>query len=287
MGIRGTLSGSAVAFVMEDFGLYMQGTAAGGEINGDIIASPMGVGEFRMVPSGAPFGHLELEGNVGGFPVSLNTEFGLAGGGVPETRYNYSFALNTDWFAGTVWLQTRNELYARLYTVTDDEPWEEEEILVTLWPYGGGEIRASGGTVDVTFYDGSAIAGLLDLQFSEAPPLFADLPSPVPSGKEVRTFTHSQLSFSDHERQVIVWISVGGVLGETTYYIPDVWFSLRWTLNGEGLEDALIEAESGWLTISRYDESGVEGSFNIGEPPGDTLAGSFDLSWWEGWEPGE
>lgn len=69
----------------------------------------------------------------------------------------------------------------------------------------------------------------------------------------------------------------------------DIGISLRWQENGEGLDDYGIELIfTGSMILTRFDvEDGAAGSFRISQdnPDGDTLSGSFDLSWWEEWSP--
>ena len=106
--------------------------------------------------------------------------------------------------------------------------------------------------------------------------------------------THFQARYITHEWDVWVWMSVEGAVPEIGEGDPEVVYDeigigLRWQKNGQGLDDYNIEHPfSGSMTLTRFDvEEGAAGSFNLSQesPTGDTLMGSFDLSWWEEWSP--
>jgi hypothetical protein len=61
-------------------------------------------------------------------------------------------------------------------------------------------------------------------------------------------------------------LSVPGMVGVTAVYRNDS-------------TDVEIEATGGTVTITTYDSNGMAGSFNLSLPGGETLTGTFDVSW--------
>jgi hypothetical protein len=67
-----------------------------------------------------------------------------------------------------------------------------------------------------------------------------------------------------------------------TYAMPqEAGLDFRWLIEGQpGLHDIVVDAP-GTLTITRYDPMGIAGIVDLGP----VLTGSFDVSYWEQWEP--
>jgi hypothetical protein len=304
MGFSGSISGSAVtleAWIDMGYGvpLYvrLEGTVSGSDATGYEIAGSasgdMGGGTFRLIyPSAAPFGHLDLLGQVGGVPISLDTEYALGSGGETDHFYNYSFSLYTDWLAGSVWFQSAGELRATTYTVTAGEPFEDDEIEVSLMVYPSCDLTGMAGSFHLSFSDGTTFSGEFNLTFGAGGPetyvsgLWNGSPvseSGVYSERHVWETSHFVVSYADNRMDVFAWISVAGMFeAGRSYQMPEeAWLSLRWLAAGQpGFDDFYVDAP-GTLTITRYDEASVAGTIDMGS----TLTGSFDVSFWEQWQP--
>jgi hypothetical protein len=306
-GMTGEISGSSVIFDMPDFGVHMEGAVSSdGSLISGLVWSQMGDGEFFMErPSSAPFGHLDLTGDVEDTPFSLDTEYALGMGGEFESRYSYRFDLNTGWFTGSLWFQTSSEISTMTYIVTEQDPYGDDEINATLMSYYT-EQPAFSGQVVVEVYDGTNLSGNFDLEFDGGNSFSADFNvalntgsgtltncfwngNPVSSAMtfmedKVWVSTPFEVYYVDHEKDVFLWMHVDGIveIGKE-YVLPDeAGLTMRWLDQGDGFDEVLIEVP-GTLTVTRYDGSGVAGQIDLG----DTLSGSFDVSWWEEWQPEE
>jgi hypothetical protein len=135
LGFTGTISGTTVFWeAWMDMGegdpLYIRldGTVTGGEgvyqINGD-ASGDMGNGTFRMsTPSEAPFGRLDLEGEVYGVPISLHTDYALGGGGETEGGIGEFELMYSDCNSrATLWLHVEGPLEVGVYQMPADNWW--------------------------------------------------------------------------------------------------------------------------------------------------------------------
>jgi hypothetical protein len=317
MDFSGTISGSIFTLSSVEIGTVLNGTVSGSgdeiEITGTITSDFLGSGTFRIVPTAAIFGTLFAEGTVDGVDINIDTEFALGNGGETDVRYNYSFPLTVDWFSGNVSLQTINELTTKTYTVVDHEPWEDDEIAVTLWPDSGGEIYAveneNSEQVTITVYDSSGIAGIFDLELNNGSALQFTISNsaPIDVFEDPWYTVHFEVDGWDplwvpDGVYLMLWFSVdvedepGHVLTERMYISQppgqegdNWWFTPDWSSPSGSLEEFHIN-NPGTLNISRFDrdgignDDGIAGTFNTSGTWG-WLDGEFDVYFYDEWEP--
>jgi hypothetical protein len=148
VGLEGTVSGS---------------TATGYEINGTSTGD-MGEGTFRMIrPSTAPFGHLELEGQIDGAAISLDTEFALGGDGVEyDSEYDWTgfSVLYLDCHVDiALWFGVRGATIevGRSY----DMPYNANLDMRALPELDEAHLDAP-GMLTITYYDGARMSGTFE-----------------------------------------------------------------------------------------------------------------------------
>jgi hypothetical protein len=318
MDFSGSISGSIFNLNSVEVDTHLTGTVSGSgdeiEITGTFTSDVLGgSGIFRIVPTAATFGTLSAEGTVDGVDINIDTEFALGNGGETDVRYNYSFPLTADWFSGHVSLQTINELTTKTYTVVDHEPWEDDEISVSLWPYSGGEIYAVENEnleqVTITKYDSSGIAGTFDLELNNGSTLEFTISNSTPIAvfEDPWYTVHFEVDGWDplwvpDGVYLMLWFSVdvedesGHVLTERTYTSQPPgeegdhwWFTPDWSSPSGSLEEFHID-NPGTLNISRFDrdgignDDGIEGTFNTSGAWG-WLNGEFTVYFYDEWEP--
>jgi hypothetical protein len=315
LDFSGSISGSIFTLSSVEIGTVLNGTVSGSgeeiEIAGALTSDFLGSGTFRIVPTAAIFGTLFAEGTVDGVDIDIDTEFALANGGETDVRYNYSFPLTADWFSGDVSLQTITELTTTTYTVVEHEPWADDEIAVTLWPYSGGEIYAveNENQVTITKYDSSGIAGSFDLELSNGSALQFTIPNsaPITVFEDTWYTVHFEVDGWDplwvpDGVYLMLWFSVdvedepGHVLNERMYISQppgeegdNWWFTPDWSSPSGSLEEFHIN-NPGTLNISRFDrdgignDDGVAGTFNTSGAWG-WLDGEFNVYFYDEWEP--
>jgi hypothetical protein len=317
MDFSGSTNGSTVTLTSVEIGTVLNGTVSGSgdeiEITGIFTSDFLGSGTFRIVPTAAIFGTLSAEGTVDGVDINIDTDFALGSGGETDVRYNCSFPLTADWFSGNVNLQTTNAPTTKTYTVVDHEPWEDDEITVTLSPYGGGEIYAVENDnleqVTITQYDSSGIAGTFDLELSDGSALQFTISNSAPIAvfEDPWYTVHFEVEGWDplwdpDERRLFLWLHVdvenepGHVLTPRLYDLSsgdNWWFSPEWESPSGSLDDFYIDpigTTAGMLNISRFDrdgignDDGVAGSLNSSGNWG-WLEVEFDVYFYDEWEP--
>jgi hypothetical protein len=303
----GSITGSNFNMNSEMYATELTGTVSGSgdeiEITGIITSDFLGNGTFRIVLTAAPFGTLSAEGIVNGVDISINTEFALGSGGETDVRYNYSFPLTADWFSGNVWLQTTSELSNKFYKVVDDDPSEDDEINVRLWPSSGGDIDAVENetleqvTITSCSFNETAgtIAGTFDLEFNDGSMLKFTIPdsNPVDVFRDLRYTVHFEVTGEDpvwvpDGRRLYLWFHVdvenepGHVLTERTYM--DHWgFDINPWESPSGSIPEFWASDPGTLEIERFDNDGIKGSFYTSGDWG-SLNGNFDVYFYEEWE---
>ena len=171
----GSISGSTV--VLEawiDMGegdpLYVRldGTVTGEEgayqIDGD-VSGDMGSGTFRMsTPSEAPFGRLDLEGEVNGVPISLHTDYALGSGGGTEGGFSQFELMYSDVDSRAfLWLHVDGPLEVGVYQMPADNWWLDLDWQPAEGPSLDEVPIDNAGTLTITsFIEGEGIAGSFD-----------------------------------------------------------------------------------------------------------------------------
>jgi hypothetical protein len=309
----GSIIDSSLTLDSSEVDVHLSGTISGsgdeikitGTYTGEVLGGP---GTFRIVPTSAIFGTLNATGTVDEVNISINSTHALGRGGETEIRYNYSFPLNAGWFSGQVSLQTISDLSSGFYRVVDHEPWEDDEIAVTLYPSSGDETYAVENEnleqVTITQYDGSGIAGTFDLELDDGSTLNFTIPSSAPISvfEDIWYTAHFEITGVDPPWDpngvfLELWFHVdvenepGLVLTERSYISqpPDVegdhWsFTPDWWSPSGNLVEHHIN-NPGTLTITRIDDDGIAGSFDASGDWG-SLNGNFDVYFYEEWEPG-
>ena len=101
--------------------------------------------------------------------------------------------------------------------------------------------------------------------------------------------TSFELTYEDHELDVILWFNLSRVLEADTYYVADgeAWLDIRYLRNGQGLDEYYFAATKGTLNITYYDADGIDddgiaGTFTMSnEDESDYLSGEFDVNFVE------
>jgi len=175
LGFSGSITGSTVFLeAWVDMGegdpLYVRfdGTVSGEEgayeINGD-ASGDMGAGTFRMIfPSAAPFGRLDLEGEVDEVPISLHTDYALGGGGETEGGIGeFELTYSDHNSRATLWLHMQGPLEVGVYQMPDDNWWLDFDWQPPDGPGLDEVVINDTGTLTITsFIEGEGIAGTFD-----------------------------------------------------------------------------------------------------------------------------
>jgi hypothetical protein len=207
--------------------------------------------------------------------------------------------------SGEIWFWTASELSAGIYYVSEGDPHEESDITAVLRNYPD-EIEAVGGEVVVTSADSAGAIGNFFLELSDGSTFSGDfnviygMSSPntyiigswngcfvseygASAHHSVWENTSFDVTYMNHEQDVGMWFGVNGAIEVgRTYAMPqDAWLDMRWLVEGQPGFDEFYLVAPGTLIITRYDATGIAGTFDMGP----TLTGSFDVSYWEQWEP--
>ena len=294
----GSIDGSSVTFASQTgMAITFQGTATDAGIAGTVTAPGVGQGTFEMVRSPV-LGHLDVQGSCKGVPLSINTDYPVAK--KPVTNTNYSFGFDLVAIPGSLRFDG-NELSVRSYTV-DPKANQPGLMAASVWQ-AGPPVNASGGTVNVTAYDGAGIEGNFNLTFPDGSyltgsfdlvfgaastvsvqgswlgnPVQAPAPVPTFSYKDVRTMSFFIVEFFDDQIDIAFWLTVNGVIGIGDYPMPNEgWLGVQMELMGQ--PDENVQADlPGNLHITSCSATGIAGSFTAGFSAGGAISGSFSLN---------
>jgi hypothetical protein len=175
MEFTGSITGSTVMLeawmeMGEGDPLYVRldGTVSGADgvyqINGD-TSGDMGTGTFRMsTPSEAPFGRLDLEGEVDGVPISLHTDYALgSGGGTEEGIGQFELMYSGCDSHAYLWLHLEGPLEVGVYQMPADSWWLDLDWQPAEGPSLDEVPINDVGTLTITsFVEGQSIAGSFD-----------------------------------------------------------------------------------------------------------------------------
>ena len=148
--------------------IRLDGTVTGEDgayqINGD-ASGDMGNGTFRMsTPSQAPFGRLDLDGEVYGVPVSLHTDYALGSGGETEGGIGEFELMYSDCNSrAALWLHVEGPLEVGVYQMPADSWWLDFDWQPATGPSLDEVVVDDTGTLTITsFIEGESIAGTFD-----------------------------------------------------------------------------------------------------------------------------
>jgi hypothetical protein len=301
MGFTGTIEGTAVTMEGWVEGTFVSGALsyAEGELVGTTDDLPFGgTVTIRLVRTAMSFGRLDLEGSCQGVPVSIYTDYGLGCSQDPEYSYRYGFGWWASAFAGNFDFWCNGELSVGSFEVTnEDADIEDGSVEASFWDTSEYHYATS-GTLTITEYAESQMAGTFTLNFDEGSlsglftlafgaggqvsvqgtwnglPVSAE--TSVSSGKSVGKSSHFNLVYLDNTLQATVWLSVPGDIGLGEHEFPgSAWGNLEW--RPDGGTEINGEIASGVLTILSYDGSSISGSLEMSFQEGGALSGSFNL----------
>jgi hypothetical protein len=283
--------------------ITVEGTISedGSEINGTQSGFPFGGGSavFHMVRSTFSFGRLDQEGSCAGQPISLHTDYGYAHRSAIISTYSHEISLSMGSFWGNLQLSSNGALSVGTYPVTDRWPEPAGQIRASIWE-GLDQMReASGGSIELSRYDGLGMAGNFILDFPEGTLAGSfDVTFGTNSGQvtvdgwlsgtmtnpyaqmSARTHTLFEIDYLDQDLNARFWCDINGELRTGTFVVPnDVSIDLSWS-SDSGIH---IEGYSSWdlpgtMSISSLSESNIAGSLGFNFQQGGSLSGNFNLS---------
>jgi hypothetical protein len=312
LGFTGTITGYDVYLEawLEGTHAELYATVSGDTISGTFDESPFGSGSFRLVPTTVTFSHLEMQGYVQGTNVDLDTDFAVGSFDGTDYSYRHTFQVGVGSAWGHFFFLSRELEAGNDYAVTDEDWDDESTISLQLWD-GADYWTAVSGTMRIDTYDDTGMSGsFTDIWFPDVPEggllsgtfdvqFFAntgqvsvtgnwagssvdvDL-SDASSDRGVQSNTGFSAHYDDCTLEAGVFLGFEGEGPPTLPWTTGSWPTVRYAFdNGTGFFDLM--PESGSMTLDSYGESGASGSFVANFPGGESITGSFDLIFVEGY----
>jgi hypothetical protein len=253
---------------------------------------------FQMVRSSFSFGRLDMEGSCAGQPVSLHTDYGYSRRSATTSTYSHEISLSLDAFWGNLHWTSNGALSVGFYPVTGEWPEPAGKIRASI-SEGASYREASGGSIELSRYDGLGMTGIFSLDFEEGTLtgsfdvtfgansghvtvdgwLSGTTPNPY-AQVSVRTHTLFEIDYLDQDLNARLWCDINGELRTGTFNVPnDVSIDLSWSsdsgiyINGYPSWDL-----PGTMTISSLSDTGFIGDFAFNFDQGGSLSGNFNLS---------
>jgi hypothetical protein len=284
----------------------------GDTIGGSIDEGPYSGFEFFFTRSTFPFGHITLSGTCAGVPISLDTDLGRTNREVHNNetfRFDVLLGSGAPVGAGLAFDVEDVPLEAGTYTVIQWGDWDEEElpnppIHATLWAIET-TYEASGGTVTISSYVGTHIEGSFALEFQDGSTLSGTFNSNfgssgtsylegtwqedtfIPgntnasSGSEYWSGTSFNLvvDFWDPDLSMQAWFTFPGYVTAGTYTksptIEEFWGHFSWEPVSGPQANGEIAATSS-LNLDYYDGNSMSGSFDLSFMEGGSVHGEFE-----------
>jgi uncharacterized repeat protein (TIGR02543 family) len=300
--LSGSINGLDVVISGYAHGMSMTytGTISGSGIAGTVTATDWPPGTFSMVRSSLPFGHFDILGSLHETPIDTSTEYATAARGQTVTTHQFNVRLALGGTDAEIIFYV-SEPPSGHFGIIPDVPENQPGVMAVMVWQDGNDLFATGGVVDISYFDSTRIVGTFNLAFPDDTLTGSfdltfngsgsftvggtwhniDLPTAtLPadySWMSINTRTTFTIGFWDDQQSFFAWFNVSGDLVQKHYEMPyDAWFDAQWSLHG-GSSMQIMDTSGGYIDIDELSATGIRGSYRVSFTAGGTVRGSFDV----------